>query len=71
MKNAFYSMLNALFAPEIFTFFSWLFGYVEKRHDKKVEINFKICDKQIICDKQATNCTANNYNTHIVQYLEK
>ena len=63
MKNAFYSMLNALFAPEIFTFFSWLFGYVEKRHDKKVEINFKICD--------VTNCTVNNYNTHIVQYLEK
>ena len=44
MKNAFYFMLKALFVLEVFTFLSWLFGYVEKRLDEKAMINFKIYD---------------------------
>ena len=45
MKNtAFYFMLKALFVFEIFTFLSWLFGYVEKWLDKKAVVNFKIYD---------------------------
>ena len=54
MKNAFYFMLKALFVLEIFTFLSWLFGYVEKRLDKKAMVNFKIYD--------VTDWTTNNYN---------
>ena len=50
MKNAFYFMLKALFVLEIFT----LFGYVEKRLDKKADFNFKIYD--------VTGWAANNYN---------
>ena len=42
MKYAFYSMLKALFVLEIFTFLSWLFGYVEKRLGKKAKVNYKI-----------------------------
>ena len=45
-----------------FTFLSWLFGYEEKRSDKKVKINSKIYD--------VTVWTTNNYNTHIAQYLK-
>ena len=57
MKNAFYFMLKVLFVYEMFTFLTWLFGYVEKRFDKKAMFNFKISD--------ATDWTTNNYNTHI------
>ena len=42
MENAFNFMLIAFFVLEIFTVLSWLFGYVEKRLDKKAMINFKI-----------------------------
>ena len=35
MKNVTYFILKPLFALEIFTFYSWLVGYVEKRLDKK------------------------------------
>ena len=42
MKNAFYFMLKVLLVFEIFAFLSWLFGYVEKRLDKKAMANFKI-----------------------------
>ena len=52
MKNAFYFMLKALFVLEIFT----LFGYVEKRLDKKVDVNFKIYD--------VTDWATNNYNIY-------
>ena len=31
MKNAFYSILKALFILKIFRFLSWLFGHVEKQ----------------------------------------
>ena len=44
MDKAFYFMLKALFVPEIFRFLYWNFGYVEKRFDKKVVVNFKIYD---------------------------
>ena len=63
MKNVFYFMLKTLFDLEIFTFLSWLFGYVEKQLDKKVKINSKFYD--------ITDWIANNYNTHIAQYLKK
>ena len=52
MKNAFYFMLKALFVLEIFT----LFGYVEKRLDKKVDVNFKIYD--------VIDWATNNYNIY-------
>ena len=35
MKNAFYFMLKTLVLA-IYTFLSWLFGYVEKRFDDKI-----------------------------------
>ena len=62
MENALYFMLKALFILEIFTFFSWLFGYVGKWLDKKAMVNFKIYD--------VTHGPTNNYNTQITQYLE-
>ena len=55
MKNVFYFMLKALFVLEIFTFLSWLFGYTEKRLEKKVKVNSKIYN--------ITDWTTNNYNT--------
>ena len=63
MKNAFYFMLKALLALEIFTFLSSLFAYVEKWFDKKAMVHFKIYD--------ITDWTTNNYNTYIEQYLNK
>ena len=55
-------MLKTLFVLEIFKFLSWIFGYVEKRLDKKVKVNFKIYD--------VTDWT-NNYNTNIIEYHKK
>ena len=63
MKNAFYFMLKAVLIFEILTFTSWLFGYVEKRLDKKAMVNFKVDD--------VTDWTTNDHNTHIAQYLKK
>ena len=63
MKKDFYFILKALFVLEIFTFLSWLFGYVEKRLDKKFKVNSKIYD--------VTDWTANNYSLQIVQYLKE
>ena len=63
MKNVFYFMVKAVFVLEVFPFLSWLFGYVEKRFDKKAMVNFNIYD--------VTDLTSNNYNTHIAQYLKK
>ena len=63
MKNVFYFMLKALFVLEIFSFLSWLFGYVEKRLDKKFKTNSKIYN--------ITNSATNNYNTHIARNLKK
>ena len=44
MKNAFHFKLKALFVLDIFTFLSRVFGYVEKRLDKKAVVNYKIYD---------------------------
>ena len=44
MKNAVYFMLKTLFFLEIFTFLYSLLGYVEKRFDMKVIVNFEIYD---------------------------
>ena len=63
MKNAFYYMIKALFALEILTFLSRLFGYVRKQLDEKVMVNLKVYD--------VTDWTTNSYNTHIPQYLKK
>ena len=63
MENGFYFMFKALLVFEIFTFLAWLFGYVEKRLDKKAKVNLKIYD--------VTDWTTNNYNTHVAQYLKK
>ena len=63
MKNAFYFMLKVLLIFEILTFTSWLFGFVEKRLDKKAMVNFKVDD--------VTDWTTNDHNTHIAQYLNK
>ena len=63
MKNAFYFVLKALSFFETFTLLSWLFGYVEKRLDKKVMVNLKIYD--------VTDWITNNHNTHITQYLKR
>ena len=41
MKKVFYFMIKALFILETFTFLPLLFGYVGKRLDKKVIINFR------------------------------
>ena len=48
---------------EILTFFSWVFGYAEKRLDKKAMVNFKIFG--------VTDWATNIYNIHIAQYLKK
>ena len=63
MKNAFYFVLKTLFVLKIFKFLSWFAGHVEKRLDKKDKANFKIY--------HITTWKANNYNTHIAQYLKK
>ena len=63
MKNAFYFILKALFVLEIFKFLSWRFGHVRKQLDQKAQVNLKIHD--------VTGWTANDYNTHIAQYLKK
>ena len=63
MKDAFYFVLKALYVLELFIFYSSFFGYVEKWLHKKASVNFKIYD--------IIDWTANNYNTHITQYLKK
>ena len=56
-------MLKTLSVLETFTFLLWLFGYLEKRLDKKAYVNLKIYD--------VTDWATNNYNTYIMQYLKK
>ena len=63
MKNAFYFTLKVFFAVKIFTFLTWLFGYVEKRFDQKDKANVKVFD--------VTNWLTNNCNTDITQYFKK
>ena len=47
MTNNFYFMLKALFVLKIFTFLSWLSGYVEKPLDKKAKIISKSMTSRI------------------------
>ena len=56
-------MLKAIFVLEIFIFLSRLFGYVEKRLDKKTIATFEGID--------FTDWTINYYNTPIAKYLKK
>ena len=44
MKNAIYFISEALLVVEVFTFLFRIFGYLEKRLDKKDIVNFKIYD---------------------------
>ena len=48
LKNIFYFMLNVLFVLEIFTVLSRLFGYVQKRLDKKKQPNNGIWSANIL-----------------------
>ena len=43
-EKCFLFHVKVSFLIEIFTFLCWLFGYVEKRLDKKAMVNFKICE---------------------------
>ena len=63
MKKAFYFILQALFVLRIFKFFSRLIGHVEKKHDQKYKVNFKIYGVR--------TWLTNNCNIHIAQYLTK
>ena len=63
MKKALCFMLKALIVREVFTFLPWFLDYVEKRHEKKVVVNFKIYD--------VTNWTTNNYNADISNTIPK
>ena len=56
--------VKAHFVLEVFTFSSWLFGYVEKWLDNEAMVNFKIYD---VSDWR----TNKQVNTHISQYLTK
>ena len=56
IKNAFYFILKVLFVFKIFKVL-----HVEKRLDKKDEVNFEIYE--------VTAWLRKNYNTHIAQYL--
>ena len=56
IENAFYFILKVLFVFKIFKVL-----HVEKRLDKKDEVNFEIYE--------ATAWLRKNYNTHIAQYL--
>ena len=46
MKNVFYFMLIAIFVLEIFTFLSWLFGYVKIGMMKKLRLISKFMTSQ-------------------------
>ena len=56
IENAFYFILKVLFVFKIFKVL-----HVEKRLDKKDEVNFEVYE--------VTAWLRKNYNTHIAQYL--
>ena len=64
MKNwkMLFFTVKAHFVHEIIKSLSWLFCHVEKRLDSKAKINFKFYD--------IATWKANNWGTHIVQYLK-
>ena len=55
-------MLKSLFVLDILAVLSCLFGYVEKRLDKKA---------MLISKFMTSDFTTNNYNTHIAQHLKQ
>ena len=63
IKNAFYFILKILCVLDIFKFWSWVFGNVEKTASLKSRVSFKTYD--------VTAWSTNNYNTHIAEYLAK
>ena len=63
MKNTFYFILKAVSVLQTFTFLPRLFGYVEKRFDKKLKANFKFYNVRDWATK--------NDNTDIAHYLKK
>ena len=63
MKNVFYFILEAPFVLNILNFSPDFFGYGGKRFDMKINVNFKLYG--------VINWIANNYNTHIAEYLKK
>ena len=77
MKNAFHFIWKALFIFEIFTFFSWLFGYVVKRLDKKLRLISKFMTsqtgQQMIIIRISTNVLRSKGNHamkfgHLIKY---
>ena len=63
MKNGFYFILKVIFFFRIFKFCLDLLGDVDKRLDKKAEINFKSYD--------FTTWLRKNYNIWTAKYLKK
>ena len=63
MNNSFYFILKAIWLLKYSNFYPYFFGHVGKCLDKKVMVNFKICD--------VTKWETNNYETHVAQYLKK
>ena len=63
METAFYLILKEIFVPKVLKFFSLLFGSIQKQLDYRDKVNFKIYDVK--------SGKANNFNTHIAQYLTK
>ena len=61
-KYFLFHVLKTLLVLEIFTFWSWLFGYIEKRLNNKTMVNFKI---------YVSDWTSNSYNAHIAKYPKK
>ena len=55
-------MLKVLLIIKIFKLFSWLFGYVEKRLDRKVMIDFKLTGNQIIIMHMFPNISRSSGN---------
>ena len=74
MEVAFHFMLKAVFVFQIFTFLSWLFVHVEKRHDNKAMFNFKIygvTDWKIShCNKTMKFGKSTEYNISNIFFLK-
>ena len=56
MKNVFDFMWWGFLLLQIFPYLLWLFGYLEKRLDKRAKANFDICDTKA--------WMTNNYNIY-------
>ena len=56
-------MLKTLFVLKYLSYCADILGHVGKQLHKKAKVNFKIYDTR--------DWEANNYSTHIAQYLKK